>query len=179
MTLAKTKRTTVTRMPKRAVYDTKQLYAIIDEAIIGHLAFCADADIHSIPLLFWRADRYLYSHCSVNSRLVNLVNNKDDVCISFAIMDGLVLAKSAFHHSVNYRSVVVYGKFSLVNTDVEKLQAMQKLMDKFDEKRWQQIRQPNQKELNATAILKMSLQEAMVKMRQGPPQDNPSGIPSF
>lgn len=167
MQLIKTKRTTVTRTPKRASYDRQLLDEIITAAIIGHLSFYYDGSAHSIPLPFWCIEDYLYCHCSVNSRLVGLSENKNDVCISFAIVDGLVFAKSAFRHSMNYRSALVYGQFELADDDAEKINAMKQFMNLFDEKRWDMVRAPNKKEWNATAILKLPLKEAVVKCDRG------------
>jgi nitroimidazol reductase NimA-like FMN-containing flavoprotein (pyridoxamine 5'-phosphate oxidase superfamily) len=171
MQLTKTARTKVNRAPKRAHYDRELLNQIIDEAIIGHLAFYDGNSVHSIPMPFWRMGDFLYLHCSRESRLARLSELAQDVCISFTILDGLVLAKSAFSHSMNYRSVVVYGKFQLVEDATERLDALKAFMNLFDTQRWDVARQPNCKELAATAVLKLPLEEAAVKMRQGPPSD--------
>ena len=171
MKLTKTKRTTVTRISKRASYDKQLVHKIITEAVIGHMSFYYNGSVHSIPLPFWCIEDYLYCHFSVNSRLVGLAEDENDVCISFTIVDGLVFAKSAFRHSMNYRSAVVYGQFELLHDDAEKIKAMKQFMNLFDEKRWDRVRAPNKKELNVTAILKLPLKEAVVKIRQGPPMD--------
>lgn len=168
--LAKTKRTTVNRSPERASCDEQFIKKIITECVIGHLSFSFEDSVHSIPMPFWHIKDYLYCHCSVNSRLANLVDQRD-VCISFAIADALVFAKSAFRHSFNYRSVVVYGKFELVKDSHEKIQIMKNFLELFDKTRWNKIRIPNVKEINATAILKLPLTEAVAKTRSGPPND--------
>lgn len=167
----KTARTTVKRKSSRARYDRDLLYQIIQEAIIGHLAFYDGANVHSIPMPFWRDGDYLYLHCSVESRLTMLAKMPQEVCISFTILDGLVFAKSAFSHSMNYRSAVVYGQFQLVPDAQDKFNAMRKFMEFFDKERWHIARQPNQKELNATAVLRIPLEEAVVKVREGAPID--------
>lgn len=170
MSLLKTDKTKVKRLPARASYDRDLLNSIIDEAKCGHLAFSLDNQVHSIPMLFWRDEDYLFCHCSTVSRLKQLISI--DVCISFAIVDGYVYAKSAFHHSMNYRSAVIYGQLEQIADDTpEKLSALKKLIDLFDESRWDKIRQPDRKELNATTILKLKLTEAVVKTRSGPPSD--------
>lgn len=170
MSLLKTDKTKVKRLPARASYDRDLLNSIIDEAKCGHLAFSLDNQVHSIPMLFWRDEDYLFCHCSTVSRLKQL--SSIDVCISFAIVDGYVYAKSAFHHSMNYRSAVIYGQLEQLADDTpEKLAALKKLIDLFDESRWEKIRQPDRKELNATTILKLKLAEAVVKTRSGPPSD--------
>ena len=172
----KTKRTTVTRAPQRASYDIQLLQEIIKESIIGHLSFNHDNSVHSIPMPFWCIGAYLYCHCSVGRRLSKLVDSHQDSCISFAIIDALVLAKSAFRHSFNYRSVVIYGQFELVIDNQEKMKAMKKFMELFDKERWGEARIPNKKELNATAILKLPLKEAVTKMRKGPPNDKKADL---
>lgn len=169
MKIIKTKRTKIARTPKRASYDRELLNKIIDEAIVGHLAFANNLGVHSVPMSFWRDQDYIHCHCSNKSRLASLAQNRSDVCISFAIFDGLVLAKSAFRHGMNYRSAIVYGKPELVEDEGEKLHLLKKFMDSFDTKRWDMVRAPSPKELNVTAILKISLAEASVKVRQGPP----------
>lgn len=168
--LNKTKRTTVKRMATRALYDLQLIKEIIKTCVIGHLSFFYDDSVHSIPLPFWCIEEHVYCHCSVASRIVFLVG-LENICVSFAIVDALVLAKSAFRHSFNYRSVVLYGKFTLVECNQEKMLAMKKFMELFDEDRWNRIRIPNEKELNVTTILKLPLNEAVAKMRSGPPND--------
>jgi len=171
----KTNKTTVKRAAQRASYDDHLIKQIISECLIGHLSFVTHHHSHSIPMPFWHSGEYLYCHCSVNSRLTRLVDH-GDVCISFAIIDALVLAKSAFRHSFNYRSVVVYGQFSAVNDDREKMYAMQQFMNLFDKQRWNKIRTPNKKELNATALLKLRLTETVAKVRTGPPKDKQADL---
>lgn len=174
--LNKTSRTTVNRSRNRATYQRETINSIIDAALIGHLAFQDESGIHSIPMPFWRDEEFLYCHCSVASRLVALAINKTPVCISFTILDGMVLAKSALHHSMNYRSVVVYGRFDQLDSGEEKAVALKGLMDWVDESRWDQVRQPNKKELNATAVLRLPLTEAVAKVRTGPAEDKLSDL---
>lgn len=171
MSLTKTEKTKVKRTPKRASYDRDLLNTIIDSIIIGHISFNNSSGNHSIPMPFWRDGDFMYCHCSVNSRLINLAQPHNEVCISFAIVDGLVFAKSAFHHCMNYRSAVVYGQFEIVNSDDDKCDAMKKFIDLLDKNRWDMIRKPNKKELNATTVLRIPLQEAVTKVRVGPPLD--------
>lgn len=176
MKLAKTPRTTVKRMPKRAAYEHDKIVAVIQEAIIGHMAFTSESGVHSIPLPFWHDNGYIYCHFSIQSRLKNLGVEKQDVSISFTILDGLVLAKSALHHSMNYRSVVVYGQCEPVIENAEKFQQLKQFMDVIAPERWQDIRQPNHKELNATAMLKLPLTEAVIKQRVGIAEEKKSDL---
>ncbi|MDF1761182.1 MAG: pyridoxamine 5'-phosphate oxidase family protein [Coxiellaceae bacterium] len=176
MLLDKTARTAVTRNPERASYDKAQLLAIIEEARFGHLAFTLANQTHSIPLLFWHHNDHLYCHAAINGRLATLAERKTEVCISFVILDGIVLAKSALHHSMNYRSAVIYGQFELTNEQKEMTKAFKQLMDNIDPQRWQTVRPPNTKELNATAMLKIPLKEAVIKQRTGFAADKKSDL---
>jgi nitroimidazol reductase NimA-like FMN-containing flavoprotein (pyridoxamine 5'-phosphate oxidase superfamily) len=145
------------RTPKRGSYDKDSFNQIVDEAKFGHLAFTDENGIHSIPMLCWRYNNFLYFHASIASRLAKL-HLQENICISFAILDGYVFAKSAFRHSLNYRSAVIYGKCELVTNDTaEKVEAFHALVDLYDTKRWGQIRQPSQEELNATVLLKLPI----------------------
>lgn len=166
-----TKRTKVNRTANRASYDRELFNFIIDEVKFGHVAFSDGDNVHSIPMLVWRNGDYLHIHCSVGSRLAKLVDNQTNICISFATIDGYVFAKSAFKHSVNYKSAVIYGKCELVTDDSEKLEVFKKLIQLYDKNRWEQVRIPNSKELAATALLKLPIVEAVVKVRTGPPID--------
>lgn len=168
--LNQTRRTTINRVATRASYDCKLIKETIKTCIIGHLSFLYNNSVHSIPLPFWCVDEYIYCHCSAQSQIASL-SDATSICVSFAIIDALVMAKSAFRHSFNYRSVVVYGEFTTVECDQEKMKAMENFMSLFDKDRWNKIRIPNKKELNATAILKLPLHESVAKIRSGPPND--------
>jgi len=171
MQFEQTNRTKVNRTATRATYDRDLFNTIVDEVKFGHLAFSNGNGVHSIPMLVWRNNDYLYFHCSVGSRLAKLAEAQTDICISFATIDGYVFAKSAFKHSVNYRSAVIYGKCELVNDNPEKLEAFKKLIALYDKNRWEQIRTPGAEELAATALLKIPVVEAVIKVRSGPPVD--------
>jgi len=166
-----TKRTKVNRTATRSSYDKELFNTIVDEIKFGHIAFSNDSGVHSIPMLVWRNNDYLYFHCSAGSRLAKLAEAQTDICISFATIDGYVFAKSAFKHSVNYRSAVIYGKCELVNDNAEKLETFKKLIELYDKNRWRQVRTPGAEELAATALLKLPIVEAVVKVRSGPPVD--------
>jgi len=172
MEFKQTPRTKVTRTAKRASYDKDLFNSIVDEVKFGHLAFADDNSVHSIPMLFWRNGDFLYFHCSAGSRLAKLNEPGKNVSISFAIMDGYVFAKSAFRHSVNYRSAVIYGQCELVaNASTEKIETFKKLIDLYDKNRWKQIRRPSPEESAATTLLRLPIVEAVVKVRTGPPSD--------
>ena len=171
-----TQLTKVKRQPKRASYALPFIKAIIEECIIGHMAFMMDKQAHSIPLPFWVYADHLYCHCAIQSRLIQLAQSSQKVCISFSITDGYVLAKSAIKHSMNYRSAVVYGSFNLVENHDEMQQAFATFINIIQNDRWQQVRQPNKKELNATCMLKIPLTEAVAKSRTGPPHDLKSDL---
>jgi uncharacterized protein len=166
-----TTNTKVNRTANRASYDKELFNSIVDEANIGHIAFKNSNQIHSIPMIVWRHQDFLFFHCSIGSRLCNLAQHSEDICISFAIVDGMVFAKSAFRHSLNYRSAVIYGKCQLVGSTKEKLEALQQMFALYDKNRWEQIRRPNKQEINATALIKIPISEAVVKVRSGPPND--------
>lgn len=176
MTLKKTTLTAVERNAKRASYDLTKIKSVIDEAIIGHLAFTLDNITHSIPLLFWHYNDYLYCHAAINGRLSKLANSNAPVCVSFVIQDGFVLAKSALHHSMNYRSAVVYGSLDSVSSHEEMTSSFHALMNLIDQQRWVTVRPPNTKELKACAMLKLPLNEAVMKQRTGFAKDKKSDI---
>ena len=176
MQLTKTAKTEMNRKSKRASYDRKFIYNTIDEIIIGHLAFQLNGNVHSIPLPFWRIDNHLYCHCSIQSRLVKLVENKIKVAISFAQVDAMVLAKSAVYHSMNYRSVVLYGVFSLVTDDPTKTKIFAKFVNFIANDRYKEVRPPNRKELNSAALLKIEISEAVAKSRSGMPKDKKADL---
>jgi hypothetical protein len=172
MQFEQTTKTKVNRTASRASYDKDVFASIVDDVKFGHLAFTDDKGVHSVPMLFWRDSNFVYFHSSVGSRLAKLPETKQDICISFAVIDGYVFAKSAFRHSVNYRSAVIYGQCKLVpNNSPEKLEAFKALVDLYAKERWEQIRQPSPEELAATALLKLPIIEAVVKVRSGPPND--------
>ena len=169
MKIKKTTKTTIKRNTARGSYDQAVIFDIIDAVKVGHLAFKLDSTIHSIPMAFWREGDFAYCHCSTDSRLVQLAQSNEEVCVSFAAVDEIVLAKSAFSHSLNYHSVVVYGQFEMLSSQDEKLKLMKEFINSVGTNRWDEIRQPNQQEIDATAILKLSLQESVAKIRKGPP----------
>lgn len=168
---APSERTRVRRLPERARYDAASVHAIVDAAWIGHVAFTADGSVHNIPTAIWRDGDHLYLHGAKASRMLKaLVDGQ--ACVTVSLVDGLVLARSAFHHSMNFRSVVVYGRFEPVEAREAKLAALEVFMDKLVAGRWAALRPINDKELNATTVLRVPLTEASAKVRSGGPKDD-------
>jgi uncharacterized protein len=158
-------------MPKRGRYDRATIDAILDEALICHLGFEVDDQPCVIPTLHARVGDRLYLHGSSASRMLRHAASGARVCATVTLFDGLVLARSVFNHSVNYRSVVVFGTATLVDGD-EKRAALRALAEQLAPGRWEEARQPSQKELKATSILSLPLDEASAKVRSGPEEDD-------
>lgn len=169
--LEKTDRTTITRHSERASYDRDVANAILDEALVAHVGFDAGTGVTVLPMAYARIDDVLYLHGAVASRWLSSFNEGRDVCITVTLVDGLVLARSAFSHSLNYRSVVAFGRATLVTDDDEKHRAFRALTDHLVPGRWADTRQPDRKETNATTVLRVPVAEASVKIRSGPPAD--------
>jgi len=172
-TFAKTENTTITRLAKRGSYDQATIFSILDEALICHIAFVREGKPFQIPTGHCRIGDYLYIHGSVGSFYMReLATHQSDVCIGITILDALVLARSAFHHSVNYRSVVIFSKAELVTDRNELYNALEVFTNKMQPGRWDDIRKPNEGEWKATMVLKFKIEEASAKIRTGPPLDD-------
>ncbi|MDO8432353.1 MAG: pyridoxamine 5'-phosphate oxidase family protein [Candidatus Binatus sp.] len=167
-----TPRTRVKRLPKRAAYDRASINSILDNALVCHVGFALDGQPYVIPTLHARIGETLYIHGSAASRLLGAAAAGAPICVTVTHIDGLVLARSAFHHSVNYRSAVILGAASLVTGEASKLAAMRGLIDHVAPGRWEHIRQPNSKELAATSVLSIPITEASAKIRTGPAIDD-------
>lgn len=165
-------RTKIRRITENADYQTGTLHAILDQAYICQIAFVDDKGTHNIPMAYWREDQHLYIHGSNGSRLIKSLLNGQQVCLNVTLLDGLVLARSAFNHSMNYRSAMIYGVFEAVSEDAAKRAALAAFMDKIAVGRQAEIRPGNDKEFNATTVLRISLAEAACKVRQGGPNDD-------
>lgn len=169
----KTDRTTITRLPKRGVYDKEVVYSILDEALVCTLAYVMQGEPFQIPTGFCRIGDYLYIHGSVGSFYMReLADKKPSVCLSITHLDGLVLARSAFHHSVNYRSVVIFSKPEKVEQQEELYQALEVFTNKVQPGRWDDVRKPTDGEWKATMVLKFKLEEVSAKVRTGAPKDD-------
>ncbi len=167
-----TANTRVRRHPERASYDPATVYAIIDDAYCCQVAFNLGDDIHQIPTACWREGNYLYIHGSNGSRMVRALASGSRCCVGITHVDGLVLARSAFSSSMNYRSVLIYGQFEIVEDPDHKLEALHQFMEFLCAGRWQEARQPNSKELAATTVLRIPIEEVVAKTRSGPPKDD-------
>ena len=168
-----TARTRVVREPERGVYDRATAYKILDEGFICHVGFTsADGQPFVIPTSYGRVGDQLYIHGSAASRMLRRLNEGIPVCVTVTLLDGLVLARSIFNHSMNYRSVVMLGKATIIDDPEEKLAALKALSDHILPGRWAESRQPNERELKATSILRMPIEEFSAKVRQGDPIDD-------
>lgn len=165
-----TSRTKVKRKKDRASYDPSAIYAAIDDALFATIAFHDGKNTHAIPTAIWREQDHLYIHGSNGSRLIQVLQTEIEVCVSLTHAHGLVLARSATHHSMNYRSVCIYGKFEKVMEENKQLH-LQRFLEHWTPGRWQFLRQPDKKELAAVTILHLPIAEAVFKSRQGQPQD--------
>jgi nitroimidazol reductase NimA-like FMN-containing flavoprotein (pyridoxamine 5'-phosphate oxidase superfamily) len=170
--LSQTTRTTLKRLPQRGSYDRELINQILDEAFICHVAFIVDGQPFVIPTGYARADDKLFIHGSQSSRMLRILEQGIDVCVTVTLIDGLVLARSAFHHSMNYRSVVVFGCATIVDEPEEKLAALLALSEHMIPGRWADVRKPNERELQLTTVLSLPLTEASAKVRTGPPLDD-------
>jgi hypothetical protein len=167
-----TDRSRVKRLPKRAVYDRDHVYEILDEALVCHVGFVVDGQPYVIPTGYGRADDKLYIHGSAASRMLKSLSGGIDVCVTITLIDGLVLARSAFHHSINYRSAVIFGTARLIETEQEKREALRVITDHIVPDRWKDVREPTVQELKATLVLGLEISEASAKVRTGPPIDD-------
>jgi nitroimidazol reductase NimA-like FMN-containing flavoprotein (pyridoxamine 5'-phosphate oxidase superfamily) len=165
-------RTRVRRVPDRGRYDRDTIDAILDETLVSHVGIVHDGAPVVIPTLHARLGDRLYLHGSAASRLLRTLERGAEVCATATLIDGLVLARSAFHHSVNYRSVVVFGTAQLVQPESERVQALELFTEKLVPGRWPEVRPPSRQELKGTKVLSLPLDEASAKVRTGPPIDD-------
>ena len=170
--VATSDRTRLVREPQRAVYDRELIYKILDEGFVCHVGFTADGQTFVIPTMYARVGDALYFHGSAASRMLRGVSTGLNVCITVTLADGLVLARSVFNHSMNYRSAVALGNASIVDEADEKLDALRAFTEKILPGRWNDARQPNEKELKATSILRLPLTEISAKVRTGGVEDD-------
>ncbi len=170
--VATSDRSRIVREPQRAVYDRELIYKILDEGFVCHVGFTADGQTFVIPTMYARVGDALYFHGSAASRMLRGVSTGLNVCITVTLADGLVLARSVFNHSMNYRSAVALGNASIVDEPEEKLDALRAFTEKILPGRWSDARQPNEKELKATSILRLPLTEISAKVRTGGVEDD-------
>jgi nitroimidazol reductase NimA-like FMN-containing flavoprotein (pyridoxamine 5'-phosphate oxidase superfamily) len=170
------KHTTVKRHPERGAYDRGTIDSILDEALICHLGFVVDGRPFVIPTIHARDGDILYVHGSPGSRMLRAAKEGVDVCVTVTLLDGLVLARSVYNHSMNYRSVVVLGRAHEVTDPDEKLRAMRRVVEHVVPGRWDDARRPNAAEIKGTTILALTLDEASAKIRSGPPTDDDADL---
>lgn len=169
---ARTKRNKVIRMPERGQYDREAVYAIVDEALICHVSFVQDGQPFIIPTLHARHGDTLLLHGSSASRLMRHAGAGNPVAVAVSLVDGLVLARSVFHHSINYRSATIFGQGRLITNPDEKLAALARFTERLMPGRWDDARQPTRQELKATAVVAIPIDSAAAKVRVGPPKDD-------
>ncbi|HVE57444.1 MAG TPA: pyridoxamine 5'-phosphate oxidase family protein [Pyrinomonadaceae bacterium] len=167
-----TEKTKLKRIPKRGNFERETIYKILDEAFVCHVGFVANNQPFVIPTSFARIDDRLVIHGSAASRMMRSLSEEIDVCVTVTLVDGLVLARSAFHHSMNYRSVVVFGKAKVVSEEQEKYEALKAFTEHIVPDRWAEIRPPTKNELKGTTVLSLALTEASAKIRTGNPVDD-------
>lgn len=167
-----TPRTTLKRRPERGAYDRVTVEAILDEGLVCHLGFAVEGQPYVLPTTYARAGRQIYVHGSAAGRMLRSLGSGVEACLTVTLLDGLVLARSAFHHSMNYRSVVVLGRARPVTDADEKMRALRAIVDHVLAGRWQTSRPPTPQELKATAVLALPLDEASAKLRRGGPLDD-------
>ncbi|TBR57989.1 pyridoxamine 5'-phosphate oxidase family protein [Mastigocladus laminosus UU774] len=167
-----TQRTKIRRVPQRGQYERQVIYDILDEGLVCHVGFAVNDQPFVIPTAYGRIEDKLYIHGSPASRMLRSLQNAIEVCVTVTLLDGLVLARSAFHHSMNYRSVVVFGTAAIVESPEEKLAALHAFTEHVISGRWVEVRPPNRQELQGTLVLSLPLDEASAKVRTGPPLDD-------
>ena len=167
-----TERTQVKRLPKRANYDRETVFQILDASFVCHVGFSVEGQPYVIPTNYGRSGETIYLHGSAASRMLRTLSEGVPVCVTVTHLDGIVLARSAFHHSVNYRSVVVLGKARLVEDAEEKMEALRIFTEHVMKGRWEEIRWPNEQELKATTVLAVPIEEVSAKVRTGGPLDD-------
>jgi len=172
MEFPQTERTTLKRLPKRGVYDRQLVYGILDEGFICHVGFAVAGQPFVIPTGYARLDEQLFIHGSQMSRMLRTLSSGIDICVTVTLVDGLVLARSAFHHSINYRSVVMFGRATIIDEREAKLAALFAFSEQVIPGRWNDVREPTEQELKATTVLSLPLVEVSAKVRTGPPIDD-------
>lgn len=167
-----TERTRLRRLPERGSHEESALHAILDAGFLAHVGFQMEGQPFVIPTLYGREDNTLYLHGSAASRMMKQLETGIPACVTVTLVDGLVLARSAFHHSMNYRSVVAFGVARKIEGEEEKSRALRVISDHLIKGRWEEVREPAPKELKGTTVLRFDIDEASAKVRTGPPKDD-------
>lgn len=170
--MKQTDRSTLRRLPNRGSHVAEVVGAILDAGFLAHVGFCAEGQPFVIPTLYGREEDTLYLHGSAASRMLRNLEKGVAACVTVTLVDGLVLARSAFHHSMNYRSVVAFGTARKIEGTEEKIHALRVISEHLIAGRWNEVRGPNEKELKATSVLAFEMEEASAKVRTGPPLDD-------
>lgn len=170
--LQATKRSKIRRLPQRGSRERELIYSILDEALVAHVGFIVEGQPYVIPMTYGRAGELLYLHGSSVSRLMKTLAKGVDICFTVTLLDGLVIARSLFHHSMNYRSVVLFGRAKLVESETGKMTALQAFSEQMIRGRWKDARIPNSQELKATSVLSFPIEEGSAKVRTGDPHDD-------
>ncbi|HEX5501449.1 MAG TPA: pyridoxamine 5'-phosphate oxidase family protein [Thermomicrobiales bacterium] len=173
---ARTRRNKVIREPERGRYEREEIYRIVDEALLCHVGFVQDGQPFVIPTLHARDGDTLLLHGSSASRMIRHIGAGNPVCVTVTLVDGIVLARSVFHHSINYRSAVLFGQGRVLTDADEKLRALARFTERLVPGRWDDVRPPNRQELKATTAVAIPLESASAKVRVGPPQDDPEDV---
>lgn len=170
--MSATQRSQIRRLPQRGQYKHQTIYQIVDEGLVCHVGFAVDGQPFVIPTAYGRVGDRLYIHGSPASRMLRSLQGGIEVCVTITLLDGLVLARSAFHHSMNYRSVVIFGTAITVESADKKLEALKAFTEHVVPGRWAEVRPPSRQELQGTLVLSLPLTEASAKIRTGPPVDD-------
>ncbi len=168
----KTDQNRIKRLPKRGHYDRETIYQILDEALICHVGFAENNQPYVIPINFARVGDTIVMHGAKASRLLSHIEAGNPICVEVTLVDGLVLARSVFHSSINYRSVVLFGAGKIVEDENEKMAALEAIVEHLIPGRWSEARLPNRKEMNATSVVSIQIDQASAKIRNGPPGDD-------
>ncbi len=171
-----THRTKIKTNAIRAVYDSKEILKIIDESFLCHLGFAVNNQPFVIPVCYGRKDDRIYFHGAKGSRMFNTLRSGAEICVTISIVDGIVLARSAFNHTINYRSVVIFGKAHELNSPADKADALKIITEHIIPGRWSDVRKPTEKELHATSLFSLNINEASAKIRSGPPIDDENDL---
>jgi nitroimidazol reductase NimA-like FMN-containing flavoprotein (pyridoxamine 5'-phosphate oxidase superfamily) len=175
MVPAPSARTTVRRKADRGRYERETIRSILDEGLVAHVGFTSDLGVAVLPMVYARLDDDLYLHGAAGNHMLRALDDAD-VCVTVTLVDGLVLSRSAFHHSMNYRSVVLYGRAALVTDDDEKDRVLRAVVDHMVAGRSEQCRPPSTDERRATRVLRVPLRESSAKVRTGPPIEEPADL---
>lgn len=170
--MQRTERSQLERLPDRGRYDAATIHAILDAAFLAHVGFVIEQQPFVIPTLYGREGDRLFLHGSAASRMLGALTKTIPACVTVTLIDGLVLARSAFHHSMNYRSVVAFGTACAVEEPTRKIRALHRISEHLLAGRWSDVRGPNREEMAATSVLEFVIDEASAKIRQGPPKDD-------